>query len=40
MTDGPAADGADTFPRLLARNARRFATRPAYREKEYGIWQV
>jgi long-chain acyl-CoA synthetase len=29
----------DTFPKLLAENARRWATRPAIREKDYGIWQ-
>ncbi|RYH09119.1 AMP-binding protein [Tropicimonas sp. IMCC6043] len=27
------------MPALLRRNARAFADRPAYREKEYGIWQ-
>ncbi len=32
-------DGLDTFPKLLARNAKQWATVPAYREKEYGIWQ-
>ena len=35
--DVPAA--LDTFPKLLALNARRFADRHAAREKEYGIWQ-
>ena len=35
--DAPAA--LDTFPKLLALNARRFADRHAAREKEYGIWQ-
>jgi long-chain acyl-CoA synthetase len=29
----------DTFPKLLARNARHWGDRPAYREKEFGIWQ-
>jgi len=29
----------DTFPKLLARNAKEFANTPAYREKEFGIWQ-
>ena len=29
----------NTFPKLLARNAVKFADKPAYREKEYGIWQ-
>ncbi len=33
------AEGLDTFPKLLARNAVKFANKPAYREKEYGIWQ-
>ena len=28
-----------SIPRLLERNAREFAARPAYREKEFGIWQ-
>ena len=39
---GPSADATaalDTFPKLLALNARRFADRHAAREKEYGIWQ-
>ena len=31
---------ADTFPKLLIRNANRFGDRPAYREKEFGIWQT
>jgi long-chain acyl-CoA synthetase len=31
---------ATTLPRLLHRNAARFATRPALREKRGGIWQV
>ncbi len=30
----------DSFPKLLARNATKFGNRPAYREKEYGIWQT
>ena len=30
---------ADSFPKLLARNARERPDRPAYREKEYGVWQ-
>ena len=29
----------DTFPKLLTRNAVKFANAPAYREKEFGIWQ-
>lgn len=37
------ADGAaraDTFPKLLLRNAEKFANRPAMREKNLGIWQT
>ena len=33
------ADGPQSVPALLHRNARNFANAPAYREKEYGIWQ-
>ena len=33
------ASDADTFPKLLVRNAERFAQRPAMREKRFGIWQ-
>ena len=42
-SDAPASaavpSALDTFPKLLALNARRFADRHAAREKEYGIWQ-
>ena len=31
---------ADTFPKLLIRNARLYGGRPAYRHKDLGIWQV
>ncbi len=31
---------ADTFPKLLIRNARLYGVRPAYRHKDLGIWQV
>jgi long-chain acyl-CoA synthetase len=31
---------ADTFPKLLVRNARVFADRPALRHKDMGIWQT
>jgi long-chain acyl-CoA synthetase len=31
---------ADTFPKLLVRNAARYGGRPAYRHKDLGIWQV
>ena len=34
------SDGFDTFPKLLARNAREFGAKPALREKEFGIWQA
>jgi long-chain acyl-CoA synthetase len=30
---------AETLPQLLLRNAEAFGARPAYREKEFGIWQ-
>ncbi|MGC1496114.1 MAG: AMP-binding protein [Sulfitobacter sp.] len=33
------ADGPQSVPALLHRNATLFADAPAYREKEYGIWQ-
>ena len=33
-------DGYYTVPRLLERNARELSNSPAYREKEYGIWQT
>jgi long-chain acyl-CoA synthetase len=42
MTTGTAAtatDVQDTFPKRLAVLARTRAGQPAYREKEYGIWQ-
>jgi long-chain acyl-CoA synthetase len=31
---------ADTFPKLLVRNARDFRNRPAIRHKDLGIWQT
>jgi long-chain acyl-CoA synthetase len=31
---------ADTFPKLLIRNARQFGARPAMRHKDLGIWQT
>src|SRR3954468_6396145 len=31
---------ADTFPKLLIRNARNFGNRPAMRHKDLGIWQT
>ncbi|SFQ01388.1 long-chain acyl-CoA synthetase [Roseivivax halotolerans] len=33
------AAGLRSIPALLRRNATTFASRPAYREKEFGIWQ-
>jgi len=30
----------DTMPKLLLRNAERFGSRPAFREKDLGIWQT
>jgi len=35
-----AAPAENTFPKLLIRNAAEFATRPAYRHKDLGIWQT
>ncbi|HVV81400.1 MAG TPA: AMP-binding protein [Pseudolabrys sp.] len=34
-----AAAGEDTFPKLLIRNATKFASRPAMRHKDLGIWR-
>ncbi|RMC34206.1 AMP-binding protein [Paracoccus alkanivorans] len=40
MTEQHAPTGElHSIPALLARNAARFGDRPAYREKEFGIWQ-
>ena len=38
-TSQTVADGLQSVPALLHRNAQQFGTAPAYREKEYGIWQ-
>src|SRR5215471_12265449 len=35
-----SAAHADTFPKLLVRNARAFRYRPAIRHKDLGIWQT
>ncbi len=35
-----AGSSEDTFPKLLLRNAKKFADRPAMREKDLGIWQT
>ncbi|WP_223228826.1 AMP-binding protein [Lutimaribacter pacificus] len=34
-----AAGGHESIPALLLRNAAEFGDKPAYREKEFGIWQ-
>ena len=34
-----ASSALESVPALLARNAKEFGNAPAYREKEYGIWQ-
>ena len=40
MTDRrPPSGELQSVPALLARNVARFGGRPAYREKEFGIWQ-
>ncbi|WP_299906275.1 AMP-binding protein [uncultured Paracoccus sp.] len=40
MTDRQSPAGeAESIPALLARNAARMGARPAYREKEFGVWQ-
>jgi long-chain acyl-CoA synthetase len=39
--DARAVSGVhDTFPKLLALNAQRFAARPAMRQKDLGIWHT
>jgi long-chain acyl-CoA synthetase len=46
VATAPAQSGSDattkpdTIPKLLLRNAKRYASRPAVREKEFGIWQT
>ena len=39
MPEQDASATLTSVPALLARNARIFGTKPAYREKEFGIWQ-
>ena len=39
MAISNAAAALDTVPRLLERNVKEFGDAPAYREKEFGIWQ-
>ncbi len=38
-TTPKSGSGMDSIPALLHRNAQRFGDAPAYREKEFGIWQ-
>jgi long-chain acyl-CoA synthetase len=41
LADLHAPRGApQSVPALLARNVAQFGSKPAYREKEYGIWQT
>ena len=35
-----AASRLDTIPKLLLQNAKQHASRPAFREKAFGIWQT
>ena len=39
MAHAATSGQLETFPQLLARNAAQFGDKPAYREKEFGIWQ-
>ena len=40
MAEGTRADGVpQSIPALVARNVARHGSKPAYREKEFGIWQ-
>lgn len=39
MTATAPQQGCETLPKLLARNVTRYGDKPAYREKELGIWQ-
>ena len=40
MTEREPAPGLVSIPALMARNARAYPRRAAYREKEFGIWQA
>ncbi len=40
MTDRQPGSGLVSIPALMARNAQMLSRRPAYREKEFGIWQT
>ncbi len=37
--NAPASGGLNSIPALLARNVAQHGNKPAYREKEFGIWQ-
>ena len=37
---GDSDTNLDTVPKILERNVRKFGDAPAYREKEFGIWQT
>ncbi len=37
---GPIGSEIDTIPKLLLRNAKQYGARPAFREKDLGIWQT
>ncbi len=39
MATQVSAGELNTFPKLLARNVAQYGGQPAYREKEFGIWQ-
>lgn len=39
MSSGKPDQSSVSIPHLLARNVSQFGDRPAYREKEFGIWQ-
>ena len=39
-SDGPGSPGLDTFPKLLLHHAKVRPSRPAMREKDFGIWQT
>ena len=39
MSEISRGNAPQTVPQLLARNVVKFGARPAYREKQYGIWQ-
>ncbi|KQB98432.1 long-chain fatty acid--CoA ligase [Loktanella sp. 1ANDIMAR09] len=39
MTTDVSRDAPQSVPALLARNVARFPDKPAFREKEFGIWQ-